>query len=119
MLKVHTRKLGSVAVLCLQGRIVNGEAATLRDAVNSQSRVSAIAIDLSRVSAVDASGLGLLLQLRREMQSRGVRLKLMNASKFVRRIFEITRLDSVFEVTSEVPAISPRPSPMIGLARCA
>ncbi len=109
MLKVHTRNLGPVTVLCLEGRIVNGETATLRHAVNSQSRVNAIVLDLARVSTVDANGLGLMLELRQQTEARGVRFKLMNVTKFVRRIFEITGLDSVFEVTSGVeflPTIS-------------
>jgi anti-sigma B factor antagonist len=123
MLKVHTRSLGPLTVLCLEGRIVNGETATLRHAVNSQSRVGTIVLDLARVSTVDASGLGLMLELRQQTEARGVRFKLMNATKFVRRIFEITGLDSVFEVTSSVeflPAISrTQRASVMKLAPCA
>ena len=123
MLNVNTRNLGNVAVLCLQGRIVNGETASLREVVRAQSAVSAIVLDLGRVTAIDASGLGLLLQLRNEIQSRGVRLRVMNASRFVQRIFEITRLDSVFEVTAsneKMPSlVSSRPARVLPFARCA
>jgi anti-anti-sigma factor len=123
MLKVHTRNLGPVTILCLEGRIVNGETATLRQAVNSQSLVSAIVLDLARVSTVDASGLGLMVELRQQTEARGVRFKLMNATKFVKRIFEITGLDSVFEVTSGVeflPAISrTQRASVMKLAPCA
>ena len=72
MLKVHTRNSGNVAVLCLQGRIVNGETASLQEAVNAevrtrkaQSGLRTVVLDLARVSAIDASGLGVLLDLRR------------------------------------------------------
>ena len=123
MLNVNTRDLGNVAVLSLQGRIVNGETASLREAVRAQSSVKAIVLDLGRVSAIDASGLGLLLQLRNEIQSRGMRLRVMNASRFVQRIFEITRLDSVFEVSTSaerVPApASSRAARVMPFARCA
>ena len=123
MLKVHTRNLGNVALLSLQGRIVNGETASLRDAIGSQSRVGTVVLDLARVSTIDASGLGLLLQLRNEAQSRGIRLRVMNASKLVSRIFEITRLDSVFEMPSGVEALPaiPRAQParVLPFARCA
>src|SRR2546428_11617554 len=100
MLRVHTRDLGNVTVLCLEGRIVNGEAASLRQALDSQSRASLIVLDLGRVSAVDASGLGGMLELRKQAESRGGGFKLMNASKMGSRIFEITRLESVFEISS-------------------
>jgi anti-sigma B factor antagonist len=101
MLKVHAKNWGNVAVLCLRGRIVNGETAPLRDAVSSQSNVNAIVLDLARVSTIDAGGLGVLLELRQQAESRGVRFKLMNVTKLVRRVLEITRLASVFEITSE------------------
>jgi anti-anti-sigma factor len=107
MLKVHTRTLGNVAVVCLQGRIVNGETALLRQAVDSQSGVTVLFLDLSCVSTIDASGLGLMLDLRRQTQSRGIRFKLINVTKAVSRVLEVTRLDSVFEIA---PAVEPLPS---------
>jgi anti-anti-sigma factor len=122
MLKIQTRNLENVAVLCLQGRIVNGEMGTLRNAVDSQSHVSAIVLDLAGVSAVDASGLGTMLELRRETESRGIRFKLMNATKSVTRVLEVTHLDSVFEITSRGelwPAISRgRSAGMMKFASC-
>ena len=100
MLRVYAKKLGTVAIVCLQGRIVNGETAALRDAVDSQSNVSAVVLDLGRVSTIDAAGLGVLLELRERTQLRGIDFKLMNMTKLVSRVLEITRLNSVFEITS-------------------
>lgn len=106
MLKVHTQKLGSVAILRVQGRAVIGETATLRNAVNFQSDVSAVVLDLARVSRVDAGGLGVLLELREQMQSNGIEFRLMNVTKLVQQVLEITRLNSVFEITSEAEVLS-------------
>ena len=111
MLKVHARKLGNVAFLCMQGQIVNGETEALRHAVHSQSDVSTVVLDLAQVSFVDAGGLGVMLELRTLVQAKGIGFKLMNVSKVVGRVLEITHLDSVFEVTSGVeffPAVSRR-----------
>lgn len=129
MLKIHKRNLGDVAVVSVQGRIVNGETSSLREAVGSevaarpQSRGRAIVLDLARVSAVDASGLGLMLELRELAERSGIRLKLANVSSFVRRIFEVTRLDSVFELSNAreaLPAIHhPQSARVIPFARCA
>jgi len=123
MLRVHTRKLGNVAFLCMQGQIVNGGTETLRRAVHSQSDVSTIVLDLAQVSTVDAGGLGVMLELREQVQSNGIGFKLMNVSKPVSRVLEVTHLDSVFEVTSGVeffPAVSRRRSASVtGLASCA
>ena len=109
MLKVHDKKLGAIAVLCLEGRIVRGETEPLDRAVSSQSDVSTVVLDLTHVSAIDAGGLGMLVHLREQTQSRGVDLKLMNVSALVSRVLEISRLNSVFEITSGsefLPAVS-------------
>jgi anti-anti-sigma factor len=122
MLKVHARNLGNVTILCLEGRIVNGETETLRSAVHSQSEVSAVVLDLARVSTVDAGGLGVLLELREQTESKGIGFKLMNVTKPVSSVLEVTRLDSVFEVISGVellPAVShDRPASVMELAPC-
>ena len=122
MLKVHAKKLGTVAVLCLQGRIVNGETEILRNAVRSVSEVSAIIIDLARVTAVDARGLGVMLELRAQVESKGIRFELMNVTKLVSRVLEVTRLDSVFQITSGVeffPAVPGSGRASVALASCA
>jgi anti-anti-sigma factor len=123
MVKVHTRKLGNVAVVSVQGRIVNGETSSLREEVGAQSRVNTVLLDLSRVSTIDASGLGLMLEMREQTQSKGMRFKLMNVTRLVGRVLEVTKLDSVFEVTSAVepmPAIAhARSTHMMPYARCA
>jgi anti-anti-sigma factor len=116
MLKVQARNLGNVAFLCMQGQIVTGETEILRKAVRSQadarSDVGMVVLDFSQVSAVDARGLGVMLQLREQVQSKGIGFKLMNVSKLVGRVLEVTRLDSVFEISSGVevfPAAARRP----------
>ena len=104
MLKVYSRNLGDVAVLSLQGRLISGETRNLRDAVRSQSKVSAIVLDLSRVTAIDARGLGVMLELQRQTALDGIRFKLMNVNRFTSRVLEVTRLDSVFEIIPKAEA---------------
>jgi anti-anti-sigma factor len=125
MLKVHAKNLGTVAVLCLQGRIVNGETKILREAVHSVSDAGAVILDLARVSKVDAGGLGVMLELREQAESKGIRFELMNTTKWVNRVLEVTHLDSVFQITSGVefsPAVSRgrrAPALAAALASCA
>lgn len=102
MLKVHVKNLGNVAVLCLQGHVVNGEKEILRNAVNSLADVSGVILDLAQVTTVDASGLGMMLELRQRTEARGIRFELMNPTRWVRKVLEVVRLDSVFQITSSV-----------------
>lgn len=127
MLKVQARNLGNIAFLCVQGQIVNGETDVLRRAVRLQSDVQpdvcTVILDLAQVSTVDAGGLGAMLELREQVQAKGIGFKLMNVSKLVGKVLEITRLNSVFEVTSGVelfPAVSQRtPAAVMRFASCA
>lgn len=107
MLKVNAKNLGTAIVLCLQGQIVNGETEILRNAVDSLCETGAVILDMARVTTVDAHGLGVMLQLRQQTQEKGTRFELMNVSKPLSRVFEITRLDSVFQITSRVEFFPP------------
>jgi anti-sigma B factor antagonist len=120
MLRVHTRNLGEAAVLSLQGRLISGETRTLREAVRAQSDAKAIVLDLGRVTAIDAFGLGLMLELRRLSDSHGIRFKLMNVNTFTRRVFEVTRLDSVFEIIPKAePSVAHTIAARARIAACA
>ena len=102
MLKVNLRKSGTAVVFYLEGQIVNGEQDVLRNAVAFQPNVTAVILDLAGVNIVDAGGLGAMLDLREQAKSKGIRFELMNLNKWVRYVVELSHLDSVFVVKSEV-----------------
>lgn len=109
MLKVHAKKLHAVEVLSLEGQIVNGETEILCGAVQLASEISDIVLDLSNVTNVDAHGLGVLLQLREQTSAQGIHLELINVSRRLYQLFEITRLNTVFEINCDVrfiPAVT-------------
>jgi len=92
-LTVTVQEVGQLAVLGCVGRIVRGEeTAILCTAV--RQRWPEVVLDLSRVDAIDAAGIGALLSL----QAAGIYLKLRDPSPRVREILSITKLDSVVEI---------------------
>ena len=105
MLKVQPRNSGTAVIFYLQGQMVNGETDILKNAVAFQPNVSAVILDLADVNLLDAGGLGVLLQLREQAKSRGIRFELMNLNKWVRYVLELSRLDSVFEIRPEVGSL--------------
>lgn len=62
----------------------------------------AVVVDLTHVTFLGSSGLGVLVQARQDLDQMGRRLIVRGASPPIRRTFEITKLDHVFEV--EEPA---------------
>jgi anti-anti-sigma factor len=123
MLKIQAKNWGTIAVLSLQGQIVNGEMEILRNAVQVLPQVSAIKLDFARVTTVDAGGLGTMLALREQLQAKGIRFELMNVNRRIRTVLELTRLDSVFQMTVAVelfPAVvRNRQASVAPLASCA
>ena len=107
MLKVNTKNLGTVKVLCLEGQIINGDTDTLRRAVQALSGASDVILELSNVTIVDAHGLGVLLQLREQTLASGFRFELMNVNRPLNRILEITRLNTVFDIKPRVQFFPP------------
>ena len=90
-----------VAVLQCVGRMVRAEALRLvKDAVIRLSRLRAVVLDMSGVEMVDAHGLGMLVSLHKWACTHDIQLKVVNPSKFVREVLEITRLTSVLHVSS-------------------
>jgi anti-anti-sigma regulatory factor len=91
MLDVRIEKIGELAVVECEGRIVRNEAAfKLRQAVTSLPDAQIIVLDLSEVSAIEGGGLGMLLFLRRWAYDYGIQFKLFNPTRSVR-----DRLDQV------------------------
>ena len=98
---INTEQIGDVAVLQCAGRIVHGQARSfLKDAVTRLSRLRVVVLDLSEVEMVDAGGLGVLVSLHNWACAKGIQLKLVNPSKLVRQMLELTRLTSVLHISS-------------------
>ena len=101
MLKITVQKLGDIHVLRCHGRIVAGDAGSiLRNAVLNQRHSKMLVIDMVRVERVDAAGLGVLLSLRESARSSTITFKLMNPTKRVEEILELSHLLGVFEFCS-------------------
>ncbi|HUA83679.1 MAG TPA: STAS domain-containing protein [Bryobacteraceae bacterium] len=98
---ITTRQAGDVTILDISGRIQLGEASislrnTLRDLV-AQDKTK-ILLNLGDVSYVDSSGMGELVAGFTSLANRGGRLKLLNVTKRIKDLLQITKLYTVFEV---------------------
>jgi anti-anti-sigma factor len=130
MLGVEAEESGNIVVLNCIGHIVKGaEAASIRAAVFSKSDASMVVLDLSRVDVIDAYGLGALLELHEWAKANGKGFTLVNPTGLIQRVFAITHLDSVFDISfreeappagadDEPPAKPVEDRPVSGVANC-
>jgi len=103
-LTANTRLVGGVTIVDLSGRIVLGDGSTaLRDLV--RNLISAgnkkILLNLRNVDYIDSSGLGELVSAFTSMRSRGGALKLLNLSKRVQALLQITKVYTMFDITDD------------------
>ena len=122
-----TRLVDGVTIVDLYGRIVLGEgSAGVRDLVRNLIKEGnkKILLNLRDVDYIDSSGLGELVSAFTSMRSHGGELKLLNLTKRVRALLQITKLLTVFDITDDEaisvksfsPAVWPSslPEPIMG-----
>jgi anti-sigma B factor antagonist len=67
----------------------------------SQDKVKLV-LDLSKLSYINSSGLGILINLLKTVQVKGGDIKLTGLQGELRELFSITSLDQIFSVFSSV-----------------
>jgi anti-sigma B factor antagonist len=101
--------VGDVSVIDVSGRITLGEgSSTLRDALRAlvAQGQKKILLNLGEVSYIDSSGIGELVSGFTSVTNSGGELKLLNLTKRVKDLLQITKLYTVFDVhESEISAV--------------
>jgi anti-anti-sigma factor len=98
MLRIDIQAAHPNVTLRCSGRIVLGlEAETLRCMATSRTE-NCLILDLSGIRALDAAGLGLLVELQCWARHRGKALRIVDPSACVRRLIALTNLQSVLQV---------------------
>jgi anti-sigma B factor antagonist len=98
---ITTRQVGDVTVVDAAGKITLGEgSALLRDQVRNLLGAGnrKILINLGDVNYIDSSGIGELVSSFTTVTGQGGQLKLLNLTKRVHDLLQITKLYTVFEV---------------------
>jgi anti-sigma B factor antagonist len=99
--KLSSRQVGDVNVVDVAGRITLGEGSSalrdlLRDMVGKGQKK--ILLNLADVSYIDSSGIGELVSGFTTVTNQGGQLKLLNLTKRVKDLLQITKLYTVFDV---------------------
>ena len=85
MLEVKIERVGDVAIVACEGRIEGGDTAfQLREAVTSQMGARTVVVELSKLSAIQDDGLGMIAFLQRWARDHGIQFKVFSPAKSVR-----------------------------------
>lgn len=73
-----------------------------RERVQTELRLRhhTVELDLSEIRFIDSQGLGVLIGLQNRLAQRHGGLKVVNPAPHARKIFELTRMGRVFEISA-------------------
>ncbi|HUI82859.1 MAG TPA: STAS domain-containing protein [Candidatus Binatia bacterium] len=98
---------GETTVRCT-GRITSATSALLQTTVRGlMPQAGSIVVDLSDVSQMDSSGLGVIVGLYLSARRQHCELKLVNLNQRLKELFRITKLAVIFEGHEEFLGYTP------------
>ena len=106
-MKSNTRQVDGVTIVDLSGRITLGEGSvilrdTVRELIGKGNKK--ILLNLGDVNYIDSSGIGELVSAFTTVRNQGGELKLLNLTKKVHDLLQITKLYTVFDVKDDETA---------------
>src|SRR4029078_10668752 len=106
-MKANSRQVNDVPVVDMSGRITLGEGSvvlrdTIRDLLSKGQKK--ILLNLGNVTYIDSSGIGELVSAFTSVRTQGGELKLLNLTKKVHDLLQITKLYTVFDIKDDETA---------------
>src|ERR1700719_2115023 len=102
--KLNTRQVGDVTVIDVSGRITLGEGSSvIRDEMHALvgKGNKKILLNLGDVTYIDSSGIGELVSAFTAVRRENGELKLLNLTKKVHDLLQITKLYTVFDIKDD------------------
>ncbi len=103
---VTTRQQGGFTVVSVTGEVDLYSSPRMREAILAgvSRKDPRVIVDLAGVSYMDSSGIATLVEALQLTRKHGGRLMLAGLTERVREVFELARLESVFELVPDVAA---------------
>ena len=104
-MNIQAESYGHAVILILEGELTVDSLEAFKQTVDHQlggKEVIDLVLNMEKVPFVDSAVLEYLLDLQELLTERLGRVKFVKADESVRKILEITRLESTFEVLDEI-----------------
>jgi anti-sigma B factor antagonist len=108
-MEINRKEQESIILLEINGEIDLYNAPEIKETINKliEEKKYKIIINLAKVSYIDSSGIGALISSLSSLRKYQGGLKILHVSGSVRKVFELTKLMSFFEIfESEAEAIA-------------
>lgn len=107
-MNVESRRTGRFTVVAVSGEVDLYSSPAMRDAVVAAAshEGAQVAVDLSGVTYMDSSGIATLVEALQLTRKNKGRLVLAGLTPRVREVFELARLQSIFELAPDVASVT-------------
>ena len=96
-------KVNDVTVIEVDGQLIVGNRNELKKEVLEKIELGeqTFVIDFANTAYIDSSGLGVLVSLSKKIRENGGELRLSSLSEDLRTLFELTKLDTLFQIAED------------------
>lgn len=95
------KKQAEVCIVDVEGQLIVGNRQELKQKVLDEIERGErkFLVDFSQTGYIDSSGLGVLVSLSKKIRESGGELRLANLNDDLRTLFELTKLDTLFQIS--------------------
>lgn len=103
-MKYRQESHGTALVLLFEGEVRHEDLRSLTEALalHRRSEAKLICVDLGDCNYMSSAILGLLLDYHKQLRSEGRRLAVINPSRLIRKLLEITGLDQLISIHADL-----------------
>ncbi len=96
----RAEKVNDVLVVDVEGQLIVGNRQELKQKVLEELEKGErkFVVDFAKTGYIDSSGLGVLVSLSKKIREQGGELRLANLNDDLRTLFELTKLDTLFQI---------------------
>ncbi len=100
-MSLHLSQQGDVVVVEVEGQLIVSNRQELKQRVLDEAEGGArkILVDFAKTGYIDSAGLGVLVSLAKRLRELGGDLRLANLNDDLRTLFELTKLDTLFQIS--------------------
>jgi anti-sigma B factor antagonist len=96
----QVEKVGDALVVDVEGQLIVGNRQELKQKVLEELERGErkFVVDFQKTGYIDSSGLGVLVSLSKKVREQGGELRLANLNEDLKTLFELTKLDTLFQI---------------------
>jgi anti-sigma B factor antagonist len=104
-LEIEFSQDGNACIVALDGEVDVYTAPALRERLieASETGCGTVVVDMTEVDFIDSSGLGVLVSALKRVRENDGQMRIVTAKEPILKIFRITGLDRVFELSPTLP----------------